>query len=167
MKLNCKGFVLLETMIVAVFVVGIFAFLYSSVIPLLGTYEDLIVRNNVDVVYKLYHLKKHLHTDNNFNNVITNNYGKITCNNFNDKTYCNNLIDFLNLDNGYELIYAKDITNSRENVINLARNDYLKKYIDNFDDDYEDVLFLYDNSTEAVAHLSLNKNSDDSNLSEE
>ena len=157
MKLNCKGFVLLETMIVAVFVVGIFTFLYSSTVPLLGTYEDSIVKSNVDVVYKLYHLKDYLHTSNNFNKAVTNNYGSITCDSFSDKTYCNNLIDFLELDNGYELVYVKNITSDKQNIVNLAKSEHLKKYINNFNDDYKSVLFLYDNNTEAVTHLYLNR----------
>ena len=54
MKNKCKGFVLLETLIVAVFMIGIFTFLYSAVIPLLGTYEDLtnILAKYVDMPFE-------------------------------------------------------------------------------------------------------------------
>ena len=41
--MNKKGFFMVETLVVIVFCAGIFTFLYVSVLPLIGTYNDLIV----------------------------------------------------------------------------------------------------------------------------
>jgi len=158
MKMNCKGFVLLETLIVAVFVVFIFTFLYTTIIPLLGTYEDLTNKNNIDVVYKLYHIRKSLYNDTNYNTIINNQYGKISCNNYTNQNYCLNLIssDYINLLDGYEIIYVKDINNYKDNLYNIeGLSDELYEYIKNYDDDLKNVIFLYDYKLNSVAHLGL------------
>ena len=47
-----KGFVLTETLIVIVFLVTIFTFIYVSIVPLMGKYEDMTVRSSdIDIVY--------------------------------------------------------------------------------------------------------------------
>ena len=46
-----KGFVLVETLIVAVFVMGIFIFVYRNSIPMMGEYEKLQNFDDVDSVY--------------------------------------------------------------------------------------------------------------------
>lgn len=157
MKNKCKGFVLLETLIVAVFMIGIFTFLYSAVIPLLGTYEDLTNKSNIDVVYKLYHFRKMLYADDNYE-IITGNsdkYGKITCEEFSNSSACNRLVssDFLDLGSDYELLYTGDISNLN-NVKTLAVSDTLKDYINNYSDtDKTSIILLYDAKTDSVAHL--------------
>jgi len=49
--LTKKGFVLVETLIVAVFVIGIFIFVYRNSIPMMGEYEKLQNFDDVDSVY--------------------------------------------------------------------------------------------------------------------
>lgn len=158
MKNRCKGFVLLETLIIAIFMIGIFTFLYSTVIPLLGTYEDLTNKNNIDIVYKLYHIRELLYSDSNYNTIINSNYGTIACNKFSNSSACNSLIksDFLDLEDGYELIYTKD-TSNLSSVKNIADNITLKDYIENYDDDKTSIILLYDNKTDSVAHLELKR----------
>jgi competence protein ComGC len=39
-RINQKGFVLLETLIVTVFVMSIFVFVYRNSVPMMGQYED-------------------------------------------------------------------------------------------------------------------------------
>lgn len=155
MKNKCKGFVLLETLIVAVFMIGIFTFLYSAVIPLLGTYEDLTNKSNIDVVYKLYHLRELLYVDENYDDIVGSSSGTIKCNQFSDKTACDSLIssDFLDLGNNYELLYTAD-TSDLTSFKNLAISDTLKDYIKNYSDtDKTSIILLYDAKTDSVAHL--------------
>lgn len=158
MKLNCKGFVLLETLIVAVFIIGIFTFLYSSVIPLLGTYEDLTNKNNIDIVYKLYHIRKLLYEDDNYSEIVSNLYDEVTCSDFYNSSKCLELINsnYLDLNEGYQIIYASKIkTNAsqKDNVKNIIASETFKKYIDNYSDDKDTIILLYDNKTDSVAHL--------------
>ena len=48
MKLNKKGFVLAETLVVAVFMATIFTIIYVNFYPLIGEYEKREVYDDVD-----------------------------------------------------------------------------------------------------------------------
>ena len=50
--MNKRGFALTETLVVIVFLVSIFTFIYVSIIPLIGKYENIISsENDIDMVY--------------------------------------------------------------------------------------------------------------------
>lgn len=49
--MNNKGFVLVETLVVSVFVVTVFTFLYINVIPLVGSYEEEENYDSIDTKY--------------------------------------------------------------------------------------------------------------------
>lgn len=49
--MNNKGFVLVETLVVSVFVVTVFTFLYINVIPLVGGYEEEENYDSIDTKY--------------------------------------------------------------------------------------------------------------------
>lgn len=49
--INNKGFVLVETLIVSVFVVSVFTFLYINVLPLIGSYEEETNYDSIDTKY--------------------------------------------------------------------------------------------------------------------
>lgn len=51
-KLNTKGFALVETLIVSVFVMGIFILLYTNFYPLIGEYEKREGYDTISAVYK-------------------------------------------------------------------------------------------------------------------
>lgn len=51
-KLNTKGFALVETLIVSVFVMGIFTLLYTNFYPLIGEYEKREGYDTISGVYK-------------------------------------------------------------------------------------------------------------------
>jgi len=158
MKNKCKGFVLLETLIVAVFMIGIFTFLYSAVVPLLGTYEDLTNKSNIDVVYKLYHLREMLYTDDNYEDITDSNYGIISCADFSNSTACNRLVssDFLDLGSDYKILYTKADATNLNNAKNLTTNNTLIEYIGNYKSKGEThIILLYDSKTDSVAHLAL------------
>ena len=50
--MNKKGFVLMETLVVTVFVMFIFTVLYNSVVPLLGKYTELSYYDDLDTSHK-------------------------------------------------------------------------------------------------------------------
>ncbi len=57
-KINNRGFVLAETLIVAVFLMVIFGMLYSNFYPLIGEYEKREAYDDVDSKYSIYWIKK-------------------------------------------------------------------------------------------------------------
>lgn len=57
-KLNSKGFVLAETLVVTVFLMLIFTMIYSYFYPLIGEYEKRENYDDVDSVYSIYWLKR-------------------------------------------------------------------------------------------------------------
>ena len=57
-KLNNKGFVLVETLVVSVFIASIFAILYNNFYPLVGEYEKREVYDDIDGKYATYWIKR-------------------------------------------------------------------------------------------------------------
>lgn len=51
---NKKGFMLVETLIVSVFILAIFSLLYTNIIPLIGEYERLKNYDTVEATYITY-----------------------------------------------------------------------------------------------------------------
>ncbi len=146
MTRNSKGFVLTETLIVTAFAIGIITLLYVSVTPMIATYEDMTWRDaNIDIVYKLYHLRKMLYQDKKIDN---NSLNKITCDDLNNQEYCKTLINYLDIDK-YNLYYIEDVKNSLNN--NLLDND-VKSYLKKYDNDNK-IILLEDVSNHMIAHL--------------
>ena len=54
MKLNKKGFVLAETLVVAVFMATIFTIIYVNFYPLIGEYEKREFYDDLDSKYDIY-----------------------------------------------------------------------------------------------------------------
>ena len=57
-KLNNRGFVLAETLVVSVFIAAIFAVLYNNFYPLIGEYEKREVFDDIDSKYATYWIKR-------------------------------------------------------------------------------------------------------------
>ena len=57
-KLNKKGFALVETLIVSVFVMTIFTIIYTNFFPIMGEYERREGYDDIDNIYKTYLIKK-------------------------------------------------------------------------------------------------------------
>ena len=57
-KLNRKGFVLAETLVVTVFLMIIFTMIYQNFVPLMGEYERRENYDDIDSTYSIYWLKK-------------------------------------------------------------------------------------------------------------
>ena len=142
---------MMETLAVIVFCAGIFTFLYVSVLPLIGTYNDLVIReNNIDIVYKLYNIRLAIQKDNKLKDTLTNNsFKNIVCSDFKDEDYCNNLMTQMELTN-YDLFYTDSIKNNIEGFSSYKEvYDYLKKH----KEEDNPTLVLIDNKEHTIAHL--------------
>ena len=136
-RINNRGVVLLETLIVSVFVMAIFVFVYRNSIPMMGQYQKLETFDDVDSVYAANLIK---------NLVITNipskyidetllataSYADISnCNNtslYIDANYCTKLKNKLHIEDT-DLIYitrysATDLDLFKEDI-NKKEKDYL------------------------------------------
>ena len=166
---------MMETLAVIVFCATIFTFLYVSVLPLIGTYNDLTIReSNIDIVYKLYNIRLAVQKDNKLKETLEPlDFKKIECSDFKvikdgdeDIEYCNNLMTQMELTN-YDLFYTKSIKN---NLNGFSSNEVLYDYLKNYKDDDRPVLILIDNDKKTVAHLDyyeLNKSTTDPDVLED
>ena len=99
-KLNNKGFVLVETLIVAVAVAAIFSLVFKHFYPLMGEYERREDYDDIDSKYGTYWVKRLIQSDyynfeENRNDISTKGYSKFNCNNIADpvkKNMCNQLL---------------------------------------------------------------------------
>ena len=64
MKKNNKGFVLVETLVVTVFVAAVFSVIYINFYPLVGEYERRDFYDDLDSKYGAYWIKVFLQDDN-------------------------------------------------------------------------------------------------------
>lgn len=58
MKINKKGFVLAETLVVTVFVMTIFTIIYANFYPIYGKYQEREYFDDIDSTYNVYWLKR-------------------------------------------------------------------------------------------------------------
>lgn len=133
-KLNNKGFGLVETLIVAVFVMSIISLIFVNFYPLIGEYEKREVYDDVDGKYAAYWMKT-LFEDNLPNDFSdssindTNTYYTFDCDNlFSNISTCTNLKDKLNVKNMYITKY--NITKFKDTVkSSSAFSNSFKEYI--------------------------------------
>jgi len=103
-KINNKGFMLVETLIVTTFVAGVLIFLFIQFNNLSKAYDDSYVYNTPEGLYALEDIKKYVDTDIDLLTYINENieslkYIDITdCNLFNNKNYCLKLFELENID---------------------------------------------------------------------
>lgn len=102
-KLNNKGFVLAETLVVATFVMGIFAIFYNNFYPLMSEYEKRETYDDIDSKYSVFWIKRLIqhnsyNATNMINNVNSNGFYRFTCNDIMDadrKNMCVALLEKL------------------------------------------------------------------------
>ena len=58
LKLNNKGFVLIETLVTAVFVMAIFSIIYANFYPIMAEYEKRESYDDLDSKYAVYWIKR-------------------------------------------------------------------------------------------------------------
>lgn len=56
--MNKKGFVLVETIITAVFVLGLFSFIIANVLPVIGEYEKATEYDSIESIYNAHLIRK-------------------------------------------------------------------------------------------------------------
>ena len=59
-KIDSRGFVIVETIVVAVFIIGICTFLFANFLPLIGDYERVSDYDGLDSKYKTHEIRKML-----------------------------------------------------------------------------------------------------------
>lgn len=102
-KLNNKGFVLAETLVVATFVMGIFAIFYNNFYPLMSEYEKRETYDDIDSKYSVFWIKRLIQLNsynatNMINNINSNGFYRFTCNDIMDadrKKICDALLEKL------------------------------------------------------------------------
>lgn len=139
-KINNKGFMLLETLVVSIFVMFVFTMIYTNILPLMAEYEKYRNYNTVEATYRAHWARKIALdglNDSIFAMVTTNkDYYNITACSLYSKTDKDNMETWCN---NYE--YASGITNiyltpySLENFkttvnssVNFSRS--FKEYVD-------------------------------------
>ncbi|MDD5887931.1 MAG: hypothetical protein PUC82_00390 [bacterium] len=112
-KLNNKGFMLVETLVVTVFVMAIFSIIYTNLYPIMAEYEKREVYDDVDGKYGIYWMKKIIQSnDVDFGNsstpgsisydIINNKYHRFDCDSdilydATARNLCKNLVDKLQI----------------------------------------------------------------------
>lgn len=136
-RINDRGVVLVEMLIVSIFVMTIFVFIYRNTVPMMGQYEKLSTFDDVDSVYAANLIKNMVignipakYIDENL--LATSSYADISdCNDsqlYVDSNYCIKLKQSLNIEDD-DLIYitryySSDLDNFREEI-NKKEKDYL------------------------------------------
>lgn len=146
-KLTNKGFVLAETIVVAVFMVSIFMILYKNYYPLMGKYEKKEFYDDVDSKYKAFWLKYMVEDFEYAPLTFTNNYTYFNCNNLSGNKsklkQCNRMVSKMGLiSNDYyqeneagDLIAVAIITDNLANLQKkLPSTDLYQKASDGFID---------------------------------
>lgn len=110
-RLNKKGFVLVETLIVTAFVMTLFILVYQNVVPYIGEYEKMSSYDDIDSVYATNLLKQGVLRYGNFDNIDT----YLESNTFMDITDCNDSNIYINND------YCEKIKKS----LSILEDDYI------------------------------------------
>lgn len=123
--LNKKGFILVETLVVSLFVVILFILVYQNLVPSIGEYQTISTYDDIDSVYAGNLFKQSLLRYGNMDYIdsylSTHTYLNITnCNDTNiykNTAYCQKIKKSLSiLDNDYIFITSYNIHNFREEV---------------------------------------------------
>ncbi len=129
-KIDNQGFVMVETIIVAVFVIGICTFLFTNFLPLIADYERVSDYDNVDTKYKAHEIRKMLlrefDKDANltsiFSSHISGNNGYYRYQNYNetvgdDVVTKNRLCSLLTSPNYCNKLFSEDYLNVKEVIV--------------------------------------------------
>ncbi len=159
-RIDTKGFIFIETIIVAVFVIGICTFLFANFLPLFAEYEKANNYDTVGAKYKVNEIRKYvlkeinedasrrsvLSTGSDY--IIYNSYEVTTdngvelhnelCDNLKAVNYCNTLL-------GYDYLNVKEIIIAPFKLGSLKRNIKTDNNVSRALKEYIDYLPKYDN----------------------
>ena len=150
-KLNNKGFALVETLIVSVFVMGIFTLLYTNYYPLIGEYEKRENYDSIEAVYRTDLLKRFINSNGVKNNVFNGlrvgdkfyfyHNQDAFCNQLNNLTECKTVWENLKINSilltNYTINTVKANIKENSNI-----NNGMKEYV-NYLPDYKNNQYQY------------------------
>ncbi len=154
-KINNKGFMLVETLIVATLIISILIYLFVQFQTISKSYNASFTYNTVDAVYGVSNIRNYILNDGyeeleNYQNTTNNDYIDITdCNSifFEESEYCLILFEQLNVKT--VLFTNTDLTSLKNN--NISFNDKFKKYINYIKftegEDMYRIIVEYENGT--------------------
>ena len=130
-KMGNKGFALVETLIVATFVMGILTLIFTNYLPMMGKYERRERYDDIDSVYNTYLIKNMLEYSSNGKLSLSDSslYTGINCRIYNNTDYldyCQNLFSSTGV---YSIILTHYNIKSLKNNMPSGINDSLKDYI--------------------------------------
>jgi len=143
-KINNSGFAIVETIVVAVFVMGICSFLFANFLPLIADYERIEDYDNIEHVYKANEVRKLILREKTSLNAlikssIVSNSGYLKwkegdnsiCNSLSIKNFCQKLFsnDYLGVDTIYITPFKlKNFKTTVKNDDSFSRS--FKEYIE-------------------------------------
>lgn len=153
-KLNNKGFMLVEVIIVTVVVATIMTSLYVLFNRVYNNYELKETYTNVDAIYALKTIEDFLIDEMKLNAWLKGNTREIKCDDMSDVNYCNNIFSQYNINRVF-FVKLSDSSNevpSLPNDVNQTFKDYIT-YLNNaitFGDDTNYILVTetYENSSD-------------------
>ncbi len=98
-----KGFILIETLIVAVFVTSIFIMIFTNALPIMAEYQRIEHYDDLDGKYAAHYIRRLIITDSNWSSIMTisGTYKVINCAAFNQSEECEDLVNSLRITNMY------------------------------------------------------------------
>ena len=128
--MNNKGFVLVETIITAVFVLSLFSFIIANVLPIIGDYDRIRNYDSIESIYDAHLIRKMILKS---DRIRTTNDDDI-CLYVSNINYCRKLLSRDYLDVSKIIITNYNITSLKEKVssFNRAIGEYIK-YLPKFD----------------------------------
>ena len=93
-----KGFMLLETLVVTVFIATLFAFIYQNTIPLFGEYKQRLKYDDIDSVYAADLFRQMILADYNYNDLVSG-LGNDPSNIYKDISDCRKNVSGYNYEN--------------------------------------------------------------------
>jgi len=122
-SLGSKGFVLVETLIVSLFIMGIFTFIYTNLFPLIGEYERRENYDDINTKYTAHHYRMMILQDTNYHDITNLNgapYKDLTdaCSLFQNVSYCGAFKTHFGITRAYLTEY--NLTNFKNTIKNTA-----------------------------------------------
>ncbi len=145
-KLNKKGFLLAEAIVVGVFILTLFTVLFSNIVPMFGYYEANLMYDDIDSIYKIHLIRNMILIDSDIDSssdAINQIFGRISstygyysfsndniCNYLKNKNYCKTLLseDYLNVKSIVVTTYNTQLLKNSLKSITLPRT--VENYIE-------------------------------------
>lgn len=132
-----KGFILIETLIVAVFVTAVFTMIFINVFPILTEYERISRYDDLDGKYAAHYVRRLIISDANWQNIMSLNSGikikELTCDPtvFDSYEECQDLVSSLQINNIYLIDFKTNaIKNSIPAEFDKGLSDYIKYMVE-------------------------------------